>query len=492
MTLTTVVIVTCAVALIITTLEQTMGRKLVKNYILSFLQNAVGGFFIFSGAVKAVDPLGTAYKMNDYFAEFESTFGGLDNFFSALGPMFTTMAEYSVGISVFMIVFEILLGISLMIGSLPKLTAWSFFLLVAFFTVLTGYTYLTGYVPSDANFFEFSKWGVYKETNMKVTDCGCFGDFMKLEPIVTFMKDVFLLIPGIIFIVASSKMHQLFSKSTRMSVLVVGTIGVTLYCFSNYVWNIPAVDFRPFTVGKDIAAQKTLEEEAESNVKVIAYKMTNKASGEQVELPFDQYLQEYAKYPSEEWDLEQVKTEPEVKRTKISDFELSDLAGSEITYNILSEKEKSLMIVAYKLYGTESDDYRMRADTTWAVDTIIAEADTTLVPKVAEVKQVEEKYTRYEWDEDYVQQWKETALALAQEAQANGIKVFCFTAYADPERIRSFKAAVGADFPFYTGDDLLLKTIVRSNPGPVLLQEGTILNKWHHSKLPTVEELKQY
>jgi len=477
MTLTSVVTVTGLIAVGLTTAEKILGNKLVKNYFLSLLQNFVGGFFIFSGLVKAVDPLGTAYKMNDYYAEFESTFGGLDNIFASLSPMFSVLSEYTVATAVFLIVFEIVLGISLIIGSLPKWTAWLFFLLVALFTVLTGYTYLTGYVPSDVNFFEFSKWGAYEKTNMKVTDCGCFGDFLVLEPKVTFMKDVLLLIPALIFLFASSKFHQLFTKGTRGIILTVSTIALLLYSFSNYVWDLPHADFRPFSINTNIAERKALEEEAENNVKVLAYKMTNKASGEQVELAFDKYLEEYAKYPSEEWDLQQIKTEPTVKRTKISDFEASALDGNDGTYNILNDENPSLMLVAYKLYGTESKETKIVPDSIFVTDTLVNGEAVVYSRRLVEVKQKEISITHYHWDEDYINKWKTSVLPLITEAKTNGMDVYGFTAYSDPSRIRALAKAVGADIPFYIGDDLLLKTIIRSNPGPVLLRNAGILNK---------------
>ena len=91
-----------------------------------------GALFIFSGWVKAIDPLGTAYKMEQYFAEFESTFE--HTWFSFLAPMFPFLSEYAISFSVFMIIFEIVLGLMLLIGAAPKFTSWAFFLLVAFFT----------------------------------------------------------------------------------------------------------------------------------------------------------------------------------------------------------------------------------------------------------------------------------------------------------------------------------------------------------------------
>ena len=156
MTINTLVLSVAAVALLLTLITG-LTTKRIENWLISFLQNFCGALFIFSGWVKAVDPLGTAYKMEQYFAEFESTFSG--TWFSFLSPMFPQLAEWAIGFSVFMIVFEIILGIMLLIGSSRKFTAWAFFLLVAFFTVLTGFTFLTGYVPAGVNFFQFGQWG---------------------------------------------------------------------------------------------------------------------------------------------------------------------------------------------------------------------------------------------------------------------------------------------------------------------------------------------
>jgi len=230
---------------------------------MSFLQNFAGALFAFSGYVKAVDPLGTAYKMEQYFAEFEGTFA--DTSVSFLAPLFPAMAEYSVAFSVFMIVLEVALALALIVGAWPKLTAWLFFGIVAFFTVLTGFTYLTGYVPSGVNFFSFGDWGPYAETNMKVTDCGCFGDFLKLEPRTSFFKDIALLIPALAFLFGTKKMHQLFTGKTRTLLVGLTTVVTLLYGMSNYVWDIPGQDFRPFKVATNVAAVKQAEADGKRN-----------------------------------------------------------------------------------------------------------------------------------------------------------------------------------------------------------------------------------
>ncbi len=450
MTLGTIILIVGAAALVLTLLFGLLWKR-VDNYIISFLQNFTGVLFIFSGFVKAVDPLGTAYKMEQYFAEFESTFA--ESGLSFLVPVFPWLSGFATGFSVFMVVFEIVLGIMLVIGAQRKLTAWLFFLLVAFFTVLTGFTYLTGYVPSGVNFFNFSEWGPYVETNMKVTDCGCFGDFIKLEPKTSFLKDIVLLVPAIIFLFGWGKMHQLFSSFLRDGIVLVSTLALSIYSLSNYMWDIPHADFRPFKEGVNILDRKQAEEEAEANVEIIAYRMTNKSTNQVVELPYQQYLKEYQNYPKEEWKLEQIKTEPTVPHTKISEFAASNTRGEEVGDELLATPGYAFMIIAYDLHqeGPES----------------------------------EPTFEAY-----YLSRWKDKLNPVMTEAQAAGVSIFAITSYVDANVIKAFQQQSETDYPIYTADDILLKTIVRSNPGIVLMKDGTILEKWHYRKLPPFEKIE--
>ena len=531
MTIGTLVLSVAAVALLLTLIIG-LTTKRIENWIISFLQNFCGALFIFSGWVKAVDPLGTAYKMEQYFAEFESTFSG--TWFSFLAPMFPQLAEWAIGFSVFMIVFEIVLGIMLLIGSSRKLTAWAFFLLVAFFTVLTGFTFLTGYVPAGVNFFQFGQWGPYVETNMKVTDCGCFGDFIKLAPFTSFMMDVLLLVPSILFLIFHGKMHQLMGAGGRTAAVILGTAALTLYCFSNYMWDIPHTDFRPFHNEANIRLEKELEDLAENNAEVIAYKVTNKETGETAQFPIDEYLKKYKDYPKEEWDLEQIKAKPVVKvvktadgygipsaegesyeaelasylaqqwelegdttakvveRSKISDFELSGgPEGGDMTYEILNNPDYSFMVVAYKLY-TEKEEVttQMLRDTVYKVDTVAVEDTIKLVRSIDRIDKRQVEQTTYHFGKGYLNPWTDIVNPVLAEAQQEGFKVFGATSFASPEKLEQFQAASNSNYPFYTGDDILLKTIVRSNPGVVLLKNGKVIGKWHYKKLPTYEALK--
>jgi uncharacterized membrane protein YphA (DoxX/SURF4 family) len=477
------------IALVLTAITAVF-RKEKNNLWMSFLQFFCGVLFIISGYVKAVDPLGTAFKMEQYFAEFEAAFSGSAMKF--LTPVFPWFAEQSVLFSILMIVFEIVLGVMLILGSRPKLTAWLFLLLVIFFGVLTGFTYLTGYVPQGVNFFDFSKWGPYVETNMKVTDCGCFGDFIKLKPGVSFLKDMVLFVPALLFVFASRRMHLIFSKPMRTAIVWLSLVGTTAFCWYNTYWDEPVVDFRPFFVGQDIRGRRQAEHDAESAVEILAYKLTNKQSGQLVEIPYEQYMKEFKNYPKEMWEFDQIKSEPSVPHTKVSDFEVNDLQSQNMTDAILAEPGYSLMVVSYKIPGTSVSTSVTVQDTSWIVDTVRIEGTDSLL-EVRKVESVQPRLVtrgQFSFDQSFVNRFTKLMNPVIDAAMKDGLKAFCVTAYADPARVDDFRHETQSAYPFYVADDILLKTIMRSNPGLLLLKDGKIVNKWHWRHLPAYADLK--
>jgi hypothetical protein len=465
--------------------------KAQKSWLMTYLQHFCGALFLFSGFVKAVDPLGTAFKMEQYFSEFFFTFS--ETSLKGIAPMFPWLSGHSVVFSIAMIVFEVALGMMLLLAWRPRLTSWLFFLLVAFFTVLTGYTYLTGYVPGGTNFFEFSKWGPYVKTNMRVTDCGCFGDFLKLKPKVSFMKDVFLLLPAFYFLFKHKKMHQMFTPAVRGWLVALVAMGFAVFCFYNTYMNEPVIDFRPFRAGVDVRAQREKEatEEAEA-YKILAYKMKSKSSGEVVTVPYEQYMKEYEKYPEAEWEMEQVKVNPDYEHSKISEFEITAPDGSNMTDALLQDSGYFLMVVAYKLKeeGRETKSTTV-SDTTFTVDTIkIAGSDSfQLVKSIGEIKPKEVKEEVVTFDPEYMDRFVNIINPVIKAAKGTGVKFFAATAPNDPAIIAKFKEQTGSDYPFFTADDLLLKTIQRSNPGIVLWHDGKILAKWHYKDMPSFEQI---
>jgi len=488
MTLTTLLIGVAIAAGLFTGLVGLVLKR-QKNWLMTYVQSFCGILFLFSGYVKAVDPLGTAYKMEQYFAEFESTFA--DTAFSFLAPLFPWLSSMAIGFSVFMIVFEIVLGLMLLMGSKPKLTAWLFFGLVAFFTVLTGFTYLTGYVPNDVNFFQFGSWGPYVKTNMKVTDCGCFGDFLVLEPKTSFLKDVFLLAPSIYFIWRTKDMHQIFTPKVRNIVLGVATAGLLLMCLSNYSWDIPRQDFRPFKVGTDVAAVKAFEEAEMSKVQVYAYRLTNKTSGKSVELPYADFLKQFKDYPKAEWEYEQLKTEPSIKPSKISEYSITDADGLELADSLLGMKGYSMMIVSYKLKGEGRSEKVTKKIPIYVQDTITtASGEQSIVRKLDREENQEFTETTFDWDSRFAKIYSSIVNPMMASAESSGLNVYGVAGGAGNDKIESFRHHTQAAYPIYEADDILLKTIVRSNPGIVLWKDGAVVKKWHYKKLPTWEEIK--
>ncbi|MDX1410352.1 MAG: hypothetical protein R3330_19510, partial [Saprospiraceae bacterium] len=344
----------------------------------------------------------------------------------------------------------------------------------------TGFTFLTGYVPSGENFFSFSQWGGYDPNNMRVTDCGCFGDFIKLEPRISFFKDVVLLVPALLFVFRHKDMHQLLSARRGHQLMAVATAGLLLYCFSNYVWDLPHADFRPCKVGVDVAAQKAAEEEAMGNTEILEWELQNKSTGEILQLAHADYMANYQSYPSDTWEIiDQVKTEPAIPITKISEFEVLASDGTDMTADILENPEPALMIVCYKLPGKASYETVMRPDTVWRVDTVETADSVTYVNVVDRIDQQEITVTNYTWDADYVRRFTEGVLPFVEAARQDGVQAYLVAGGATGEMLAEFAGAIGSDMPMYEADDILLKTIIRSNPGPVLLKDGVILNKWH-------------
>jgi len=386
--------------------------KRPKHLWMSFIQAYVGILFLFSGAVKAVDPLGTAYKMDQYFAEFETAFSA--SWMSFIAPLFPLLQTYSVPFSVGMIVFEIVLGLMILFGIYKKFATWAFFLLILLFTFLTGFTYLTGYVPGDGTFFNFASWGDYKASNMKVTDCGCFGDFLKLEPKTSFFKDVFLLIPGFLFLAFTKKMHSVMNKKWAMWTTVISTVLVTIYCFSNYIWDIPHVDFRPFKEGVDIQKTKEKEQEIAAAVQVTGFLMQNKQDNNK---KMEVLMADYSKY-SDEWEVvEQIRTEPASQPSKISEFDMNDTDGEVATYKLLENEGKSIYIVAQKLKGKSVKEMVTTVDTILVFD---EESEAEMQKFVS----VEKEVYDYQAKEEYLASYTGKLKTFTEAAKAEGYKVF--------------------------------------------------------------------
>ncbi|AFM03956.1 hypothetical protein Fleli_1535 [Bernardetia litoralis DSM 6794] len=196
------------------------------NQIICFI---VGALFIFSGAVKAIDPIGTAIKLGEYFEVFATDVPALHDFFHLLNQNATVLA-------VIFVVSEVVLGAALLIGFRRKITVWLLFLMITFFTFLTFYS----------AYFN------------KVTDCGCFGDFLPLKPWESFTKDVVLFVLITILLV---QVKKLTNKSNFFTfILMFSTTLLTGFLTFYAIYFEPPIDFRAYAIGKNISEQMKSQE----------------------------------------------------------------------------------------------------------------------------------------------------------------------------------------------------------------------------------------
>ncbi len=483
------VLIGVAIVALVLTLCLKFTTDRAKNFFISLLQNFCGILFLFSGWVKAVDPMGTAFKMEQYFAEFQATFEGTA--FDFLSGLFPIMSTYSIAFSVVMIVLEIVIGLMLVIGARPKLASWIFLFLIVFFTILTGFTYLTGYVPTTSNFFSFSEWTSYTESNMRVTDCGCFGDFLKIKPKVSFMKDVFLLLPALILIFKTKDMHQLFTRKARNIIVLTSTVGLIWYCLSNFSWDLPHMDFRPFREGVSIRDKRQLEIDAVENLPIIAMLVEHNETKEQTEVPFDVYMKNFAStYKGAYSVLEQITPEPTVKPTKLSEFVVTDSDGYDVADDILNNPDYELLVISYQVPYNVRYETLTAQDTVYAMDTIMVQGDDkpTVVKSISEIKDREVRRPIYTFDAGYLKDYAKKMAGLINDSK---IPTRAILGGLDPLGTKALRNELGINMSYYEADDLLLKTMIRSNPGLILMKDGMLIRKWHKEKLPSLDELNK-
>lgn len=360
----------------------------------------VGLLFIISGLVKLNDPIGFAFKLQDYFAPEVLDLGFL--------------VPFALLIAIFVVIFEVLVGVALLLGYLKKFTLWALLLMIVFFTFLTFYS----------AYFN------------KVTDCGCFGDAIPLTPWESFTKDIILLVLILILFFGQKYIQPFFSKGIRSIVIFasfVACLGITYFV----LLHLPIVDFRPYKIGANISEGMTVPEGAPAPV--YEYKWKFDVNGE------EKVITTNGDYPQIDGELIDTETEmiQEGYTPPIHDFTI-ERDGEDFTTQYLNE-ENLVVIVAYSLGNTEKDGYRS-------------------------VKEITDK------------------------ALKNGYNVIGLSASSQEmtaELIEKYKL----NFKFYFCDETTLKTIVRSNPGILELDKGTIKQKLHWNdaakiQLPIVKTAK--
>lgn len=191
----------------------------------------VGSIFIFSGLVKAIDPLGLAYKMQEFFEVWAAE--------GILKDIMMWLTGNAALFSVVMITLEVVLGVALLLGWRTKLVSWLLLLLMLFFTFLTSYVLFSG----------------------KIRACGCFGDCIPLTPIQTFTKDIVLLLLVLLILVKRKYINPLFSGTINLSLVLfvlLAVVGLQLYVFRH----LPVKDCLPFRVGNNILELRKMPKDA--------------------------------------------------------------------------------------------------------------------------------------------------------------------------------------------------------------------------------------
>jgi len=354
----------------------------------------VGVLFIISGFIKANDPLGFAYKLDEYFLVFHTPW----------------MSPISLFLAMFICVFEIALGVAALIGYRMRMTSWLLMLMIVFFTFLTFY----------------SAW------NDVVKDCGCFGDALHLTPWQSFSKDLILLVFISVLFFRRWDIKPMLNETPGRMVFyasIVISTAFTWYCYMH----LPVKDFRPYAIGNNISDGMKLPPGAvtDSTVMMFIYEK----DGKQLELTMDQIGDLDSTYKFVDRKDKKVRTGDQ---PPIHDFSIVDATGGDHTQEVL-ETEYAFMLVAYDLTKTN--------------------------------EKVQQKVN-----------------AFAEQCGNKNILFIGLTATPANET-DIFRHEHNSMFDYYFCDNTALKTIIRSNPGLVLLNKGTVVAMWHYNDFPGFDEV---
>ena len=365
-------------------------------FIVNLCRMALALTFILSGYVKAIDPLGTQYKLNDYAAAMHLS-EYIPDWLTLTGAIALAMTEFALGIFMLFAIRRHLVSrlMTAMMVMMTLITVWIFI----------------------AN---------------PVKDCGCFGDAIKLTNGETLLKNIVLLAAAIVTAMRPLDMARLISKSNQWIVTnytLVYIVCTSLYC----LYALPTFDFRPYHIGADIKKGMEIPEGAEQPEFETTFIL--KKNGQTREFTLDNY-------PDSTWEFVDSKTiqTRQGYEPPIHDFSLTDTeTGEDITDNVLSHKGYTFLLISRSLAYADDSNF-------------------------GDIDQI------YEY------------------ASGHNIPFYCVTASTDSD-INRWRDLTGAEYPFCNADETTLKTIIRSNPGLLLLKDATVIGKWSHNQLPDPDEL---
>lgn len=374
-----------------------MSQRLLKM-IVNLCRIIVAVTFIFSGFVKAIDPIGTQYKLQDYLGAI-----GM----AGILPNWTLLA-----VAVFLAAIEFCIGIFLLFAIQRRLISK---LTVAFMVFMTMVTV----------------WIVMADP---VKDCGCFGDALHLTNTETLIKNIVLLVCSLAIMYRPLAMFRFVSKSNQW-IVTNYTIVFILVSSGLSLYYLPIFDFRPYHIGVNIPRGMEIPKGA----KLPQFKTTfiMEKNGQRKEFTLDNY-------PDASWKFIDSKTvqTSEGYIPPIHDFSITDnKTGLDLTNSVLSHKGYTFLLIAPHLETADDSNF--------------GDIDR-----------------------------------LYEYAQSYDIPFYCLTA-STTKAIKRWIDLTGAEYPFCITDEAVLKTIIRSNPGLLLLKDGTIINKWSHNNLPNEAKLSR-
>ncbi len=352
--------------------------------------------FIFSGYVKAIDPLGTLYKLKDYAAAMS---------LNGLLPDWML-----VGVAIALGALEFALGVFMLFAVRRHVVSRITLAFMAVMTVLTLWIFVAD----------------------PVKDCGCFGDALKLTNGETLLKNIVLIACAALVAWRPVDMARFISRSNQWIVryYTVAYIVITsVYC----LYTLPIFDFRPYHVGMNIKQGMEIPEGAEQPEFESTFLL--RKNGETREFTLDNY-------PDSTWEYVDTRTVQTKKgyEPPIHDFALTSCdTGEDITEQVLTKKGYTFLLVSPRLAVADDSNF-------------------------GDIDQI------YEY------------------AEENGADFYCVTASANDE-IERWRDLTGAEYQFCNADETTLKTMIRSNPGLMLLKDGTIIGKWSHNALPQTDDL---
>lgn len=355
----------------------------------------LGATFVFSGFVKAIDPIGTQYKLQDYISAVGM--GGIvPDIVTLLASVALSALEFSLGVFVLFAIRRHLVSK----------------ILVAFMAVMTLIT-------------------VWIALFNPVKDCGCFGEALRLTNVQTLLKNIVLLAASVVVAWRPLRMYRFLSRSTQW-IAINYTILFVLLLSAHCLYHIPLIDFRPYHIGMNI--KKGMEIPAGAPQPEFETTFILQKNGVKKEFTLDNY-------PDSSWQFVDSKTvqTKEGYVPPIHDFSIQKANGDDITDSVLTAKGYIFLLVSPHLEQADDSNF----------------GDIDLL---------------YEY------------------CQERKIPFYCLTASTKKD-IDHWADITGAEYPFCFTDETALKTIIRSNPGLLLLKDGTIIRKWSHNDLPSSSSL---